>query len=846
MDIGKIYPTVDFPVSRGTPMISPIVKWNHNENYFVPLFDTFNTYEKRNVIINLSDKIFDFVQGHIIDGKILFPGTGWLYLVWETFGMMMGIHHTKLKVIFEDVKFLRATSLLKNQDVLVTVSIHRGTGRFEIIEGKSAITNGYIKAVESVDLTEILVEDKSDAITLSEPDFYKEMRLRGYYHQGLFRAVKEIRDDGLKGKIKWNQEWVTFMDCLIQFQVLMKDTRMLILPTSLRKLIIDPITHQNLIKSAKNEEILIDVKSCPYMRITQSGGIEIHGFEGSLVNRRRPPSDPVLEIYKFIPFKCEKILSKLDIAKICVQLALENSPSKKLLSIELDSGEDEILSESIYKALNDLPVITPEVHFLTQREMELENVNVHQAEMSSFSSVNLIIRKNCIGDREFLETAQLSLHENGFIMSIENETKNVEDFDVISRWTTGNSIIYMLKVKKPAKDFCVVKITQNVNEWLEPLKNALIKESQVIAYSQNDSFSGIMGLVNCIRKEPNGEKLRCIFINDESAPEFNAQNDFYKSQLDLGLIINIYQDNSWGSLRHLKITENYEEKSRNEHCFANCLIKGDLSTLAWLYGPLNTNTSNEIINISYASLNFRDVMLATGKITSDDVLDRIQQQCVFGFEFSGTFNGKKVMGMGPTGAMATQYDANRTLLWDVPEFWTLEEAATVPLVYYTVYLAFFRTITIVKGKSILIHSGCGGVGLAAIQVALSYGLEVFTTVSSEEKKNFLLSNYPHLKPENIGNSRDTSFERMISINTKGKGVDYVLNSLSEDKLQASLRCLGMNGTFLEIGKFDIMNKTKIDMGHLAKRINFKAVFFDDLPVESEELAVSNFLNLFQN
>ena len=102
----------------------------------------------------------------------------------------------------------------------------------------------------------------------------------------------------------------------------------------------------------------------------------------------------------------------------------------------------------------------------------------------------------------------------------------------------------------------------------------------------------------------------------------------------------------------------------------------------------------------------------------------------------------------------------------------------------------------------------------------------------------MLERFPNLKVENIGNSRDTSFEQMICVKTQGKGVDYVLNSLSEDKLQASIRCLGMNGTFLEIGKFDIMNRTKIDMGYLVKRINFKAVFFDDLPVEYEELKAS--------
>lgn len=52
-------------------MISPIIKWDHSENYVVPLFDSYNFFEKRNVSINLSDKIFEFVQGHIIDGECL-------------------------------------------------------------------------------------------------------------------------------------------------------------------------------------------------------------------------------------------------------------------------------------------------------------------------------------------------------------------------------------------------------------------------------------------------------------------------------------------------------------------------------------------------------------------------------------------------------------------------------------------------------------------------------------------------------------------------------------------------------------------------------------------------------
>lgn len=69
---------------------------------------------------------------------------------------------------------------------------------------------------------------------------------------------------------------------------------------------------------------------------------------------------------------------------------------------------------------------------------------------------------------------------------------------------------------------------------------------------------------------------------------------------------------------------------------------------------------------------------------------------------------------------------------------------------------------------------------------------------------------------------------MIKLRTKGKGVDYVLNSLAEDKLAASVRCLGLEGVFLEIGKFDIMNNSKLDMATFHKEIQFRAIFADNL------------------
>lgn len=50
---------------------------------------------------------------------------------------------------------------------------------------------------------------------------------------------------------------------------------------------------------------------------------------------------------------------------------------------------------------------------------------------------------------------------------------------------------------------------------------------------------------------------------------------------------------------------------------------------------------------------------------------------------------------------------------------------------------------------------------------------------------------------------------MVMMETDGKGVDMVLNSLAEEKLLASVRCLAKNGRFLEIGKFDLANNNPL-------------------------------------
>ncbi|KAG5894596.1 hypothetical protein JTB14_038126 [Gonioctena quinquepunctata] len=201
--------------------------------------------------------------------------------------------------------------------------------------------------------------------------------------------------------------------------------------------------------------------------------------------------------------------------------------------------------------------------------------------------------------------------------------------------------------------------------------------------------------------------------------------------------------------------------------------------------------------------------------------------------------GHSVMGMVNHGALANFTIVDRHLTWRIPDDWSLADAASVPVVYGTVVYALTVRGRMKHGDSILIHSGTGGVGQAAIRYALFHGCTVYTTVSNQQKAEYLMKLFPQLTDKNIGNSRDQSFVKMIMRRTRGRGVDMVLNSLSEDKLLASVRCLARGGRFLEIGKYDLVSNNSLNLTLMNKEASFHGVvldaLFDKQPLEKELL-----------
>ncbi|OTA08257.1 PKS protein [Trichoderma parareesei] len=146
---------------------------------------------------------------------------------------------------------------------------------------------------------------------------------------------------------------------------------------------------------------------------------------------------------------------------------------------------------------------------------------------------------------------------------------------------------------------------------------------------------------------------------------------------------------------------------------------------------------------------------------------------------------------------------------------------TLLTVYCTALVALKDRAHLRAGESILIHSGAGAFGLAAITMAKHMGATVFATVGSRAKRDYLI-NEMGVPPENIFHSRNASFMDDILATTSGRGVNVIVNSLVGDLMHASWSCIAPFGRFVEIGKRELIDAGKLDMRVFLKNATFTA------------------------
>jgi thioester reductase-like protein len=179
--------------------------------------------------------------------------------------------------------------------------------------------------------------------------------------------------------------------------------------------------------------------------------------------------------------------------------------------------------------------------------------------------------------------------------------------------------------------------------------------------------------------------------------------------------------------------------------------------------------------------------------------------------------GDRVMASA-TGCIASHTVTEQGRVMPLPAGMGLE-AAGVIVPFMTAWRALVDAGRLRAGERVLIHAGAGGVGLAAIQVAQALGAEVFATAGSPLKRAFLRN----LGVAHTFDSRSATFVNGVMAATGGEGVDIVVNSLSGDLLQASFETLRGGGRFIELGKRDIEDDTRIGLRHFRRGLSYVAL-----------------------
>jgi acyl transferase domain-containing protein/NADPH:quinone reductase-like Zn-dependent oxidoreductase/acyl carrier protein len=281
-------------------------------------------------------------------------------------------------------------------------------------------------------------------------------------------------------------------------------------------------------------------------------------------------------------------------------------------------------------------------------------------------------------------------------------------------------------------------------------------------------------------------------------------------------------------------------------------LPGQLRNLRWeAHEPLLPAGDELDIEVQATGLNFRDVMYALG-LLSDEAIENGFSGPTLGFEFAGVVRGKgaqvqgdfqpgdRVVGFGPS-SFANRLITNANAVARIPEGMSFEAAATIPSTFFTVYYALHHLARLEPGEKILIHGAAGGVGIAAIQIAKWSGAEIYATAGSDEKRDFLRL----LGVEHVFDSRSLAFADEILAITDGRGVDVVLNSLAGEAINRNLQVLKPFGRFLELGKRDFYQNTKIGLRPFRNNISYFGIDADQLMSERPDLTRRLFGDMMQ-
>ena len=206
------------------------------------------------------------------------------------------------------------------------------------------------------------------------------------------------------------------------------------------------------------------------------------------------------------------------------------------------------------------------------------------------------------------------------------------------------------------------------------------------------------------------------------------------------------------------------------------------------------------VRVRAAAVNFPDVLLIGGRYQIT-----VPPPFVPGSEFAGEIVelgpgcvgravGDRVTGTGLYGAFADQILSPAANLTPIPDGVDDHTAAAFGVAYRTAYHSLRSVARVGRDETVIVLGAGGGVGLAAVQLAVALGAEVVAVASSAAK----LATAHSYGATHLIDHRDGTLREQLRAAVPA-GAAAVLDPVGGDLSDPALRSLGRGGRFVTIG-----------------------------------------------
>ena len=216
-----------------------------------------------------------------------------------------------------------------------------------------------------------------------------------------------------------------------------------------------------------------------------------------------------------------------------------------------------------------------------------------------------------------------------------------------------------------------------------------------------------------------------------------------------------------------------------------------------------------VIDVKAAGLNYPDNLIVQG-------LYQFQPERPFspGHEGSGVVSsvgadvkmhsvGDSVAFFKGFGAFAEKIVVSEKMAFPIPKSFPHKIAAGVFMVYGTSYHGLVQRAKINKEDEVLVLGAAGGVGLAAVDIAKSFGARVVAAVSTKEKadvcRNYGVDDVVVYGEEKLDKEGQKALTKELKSKSVRGGFSIIYDPIGDCFAEPALRSIGWGGTYLVVG-----------------------------------------------